>query len=334
MRQSTSSTFRSLVRASLVGVATRQPHLVNAFAGILNAHRSATRQQYHATVLSMSQNFESLIQAATAEANGVAMGGDFAGLAATFNPGDGSFIPIPVHLIPDSLIEWGQEPKCLEILVSEESSDGKTMTRHTISVLPDTGCSIDNLETTKVDDTIDLSSKFGRGTNIVGLQYEVGKNKNALRLETVFGMLDGYRMRVLLDVVPSASTFVVQSPMVLALERRTNVVSSSGTIADGGGLDGRTVSMLLGDYLRQSSTFVDQAPLDSYHENGDLKHVSLPGDVSIAYGWLSDEEWVLQTSHVYEGVRRVLSRRFQTVESTELDFDVEAWTEDYVPGHL
>jgi hypothetical protein len=33
-------------------------------------------------------------------------------------------------------------------------------------------------------------------------------------------------MRVLLDVIPSESTFGVQSPMVLALEHRTNTVSS------------------------------------------------------------------------------------------------------------
>lgn len=284
----------------------------------------------------MSHDFESLIQAATAEANGVAMGGDFAGLAATFNPGDGSLVPIPAHLVPDALLEWGQEPKCLDILVSEESSDGVTMTRHTISVLPGTGCSIDNLETTKVEDTIDLSPTFGRGTNIVGLQYEVGRKKNALRLETVFGMPEGYRMRVILDVIPSATTFAVQSPMVLALERRTNTVSSGGTIADGGGLDGRTVSMLLGDLLRRSKTFVDDQPLDGYHENGDLKHVSLPGNVSIAYGWLTEGDWVLQTSHVHGGVRRVLSRRFHTVDTTdsELDFAVESWTEDYVPGSL
>ena len=321
-----------LLRVSIFGCASH--NTASAFSAMRPAMRQAV--YYSDTSRSMSQEFENLVQAATADANGVAMGGDFAGLAATFNPGDGSFIPIPVHLVPDSLLEWGQEPKCLEILVSEESNDGKTMTRHTISVLPSTGCSIDNLETTKVEDTIDLSSKYGRGTNIVGLQYEVGMKKNALRLETIFGISDGYRMRVLLDVVPSASTFAVQSPMVLALERRTNTVSSRGTIADGGGLDGRTVSMLLGDYLRQSGTFVDDQPLDGYHQNGDLKHVSLPGNVSIAYGWLTEGDWVLQTSHVHEGVRRVLSRRFVVVESTsnELDFDVESWTEDYVPGSL
>ena len=65
-------------------------------------------------------DFESLVKGATEQSIGqLPLGGDFAGLAATFNPGDGTFIPIPEHLIPESLLEWGQEPKCLEVLVSE-----------------------------------------------------------------------------------------------------------------------------------------------------------------------------------------------------------------------
>lgn len=82
-----------------------------------------------------SDDFESLVEAATLEATGV-YGGDFAGLAATFNPGDGDFIPIPDYLIPDGLKEWGQEPKCLEVLVSEdihsdEEGEESVMTRVT-----------------------------------------------------------------------------------------------------------------------------------------------------------------------------------------------------------
>lgn len=228
------------------------------------------------------------------------------------------------------VLSRGQEPKCLEILVSEDT-ENETLRRNTITVLPDTGCSIDNLETVRVDDVIDISSKYGKGTNVVGLQYEIGDKNGALRLETVFGMADGYRMRVLLDVVPSVSSFAVMSPMVLALERRTNTVSSSGTIADGGGLDGRTVSMLLGEKLRKSKTFADEKPLEDYYENGDIQHVSFPGGVSIAYGWLTDGEWVVQMGHVHNGVRRVLSRQFHVVNDGEFDFDVESWTEDFVP---
>lgn len=293
-----------------------------------NCYHGTTRQQLY------PQDLESLIQAATLNAKGRAMGGDFAGLAATFHPGSGAFIPVPEHLVPDALLDWGQEPKCLEILVSEEETvveNQEMLQRNTITVLPSTGCSIDNLETIRVDDQIDVSSKHGKSTNVVGLQYQVGKANGALRLETVFGMANGYRMRVLLDVVPSVSTFAVQSPMVLALERRTNTVSSSGTIADGGGLDGRTVSMLLGEKLRQSKTFVEDKPLEENHEADGITHVGFPGNVSLAYGWLKDDEWVVQVGHVHGSVRRVVSRQFHVAGDGLFYFDVESWTEDFVP---
>lgn len=316
----------SRIGASLIslfaGSNAFHPHAIPPFA-----RKSFDRLRVR--TYSSTQEFESLIQAATSSANGNAMGGDFAGLAATFDPGTGAFIPIPVHLVPDALIEWGQEPKCLEVLVSEESEDDqKTMIRNTITVLPDTGCSIDNLETVKATDSIDMSSKYGKGTNIVGLQYQLGDTKGSLRLESVFGMSDGYRMRVLLDLIPSASVFALQSPMVLTLERRTNTVSSSGTIADGGGLDGRTVSMLLGEKLRSSKTFVEQLPLEENFEKNAIQHVSFPGNISIAYGWLSNEEWVVQIGHVQDETRRVISRKFNVVDDSKVDFDVESWMED------
>ncbi len=312
-----------LLRATLLGFPVTKAWNVPSLLKRISSRYDTCRQLH-------PQDMERLIQAATSSANGVAMGGDFAGLAATFNPGNGAFIPVPEHFVPNALLDWGQEPKCLELLVSEETID-TTFKRNTITVLPSTGCSIDNLETIRVDDEIDLTFKYGKGTNVVGLQYEVGNKNGALRLETVFGMSDGYRMRVLLDVVPSTSTFAVQSPMVLALERRTNTVSSSGTIADGGGLDGRTVSMLLGEKLRQSKTFAEDIPLENNYEHGGITHVSFPGNVSVAYGWVTDGEWVVQIGHVHENVRRVLSRQFHVVYEGQFDFDVESWTEDFVP---
>ena len=175
-------------------------------------------------------------------------------MAATFNPGDGSFIPIPDYLIPDSLKEWGQEPKCLEVLVSEdlhEDSDDhfhyddfddddtddenrhrhhhrhhhhpSSMTRITTTILPDTGCSVDNLEFIKAIDEVDLDSQWAAtsgtkqptnddddgnhnnsestttttttttattlsASNVIGLQYPIGNNNDELRLETIFGL--------------------------------------------------------------------------------------------------------------------------------------------------
>jgi hypothetical protein len=73
---------------------------------------------------------------------------------------------------------------------------------------------------------------------------------------------------------------------------------------------------------------VEETPLeDSFKSNG-IKHISFPGSVSIGYGWLTEEEWVLQVSHVHNGVRRVVSRQFSVIDDNELDFDVESWDEE------
>lgn len=345
----------------------------NPIRRTVSIYNSQQQQQQQPSQHYDKDSFESLIDAATTPAKGQApLGGDFAGLAATFDPGDGSFIPIPEYLIPPSLLEWGQEPKCLEVLVSEDISiisdvdddenddtDGNsssTMTRITTTVLPDTGCSVDNLETLKAIDEIDLASQWScrieegglqvkedDTATVVGLQYPLpedssSSNNEAVRVETIFGLEaadDGkqYRMRVAIDVVPSPSTgtFGIQSPMVLTLERRTNAYSSGGTISDGGGLDGRTVTMLLGERLSGSKTFVDDPPLsENYYKTPDsIKHVAFPGNVSIAYGWLTDDDWVLQVGHVGpNGMRRVVSRQFTVLEDGELDFEIRSWVEN------
>lgn len=273
------------------------------------------------------KDFELLIQAATAGSSAYPLGGDFAGLASTFNPGDGSFIPIPEHLIPEALITWGQEPKCLQMLVSEELKSN-VLERSTITILPDARSSIDNLETTKVQDYVNLSSQWGENTNVVGLQYQIDDN-GTLRLETIFGLDNGHRMRVAIDLIPSDTVFAVESPMVITKERRTSSISSSGVIADGGGLNGRIVSLLLGEELRNPKTFAEEMPLGGSFESNGIKQISFPGGVSIAYGWLTnDNEWVLQVGQIYNGVRRVVSRQFSEVYGEELDLRVESWEEE------
>ena len=48
------------------------------------------------------------------------MGGDYAGLSATFSAITGELIPVPEYLVPKVLLEWGQGPSCLEVIVSED----------------------------------------------------------------------------------------------------------------------------------------------------------------------------------------------------------------------
>lgn len=373
-----------------------------------------------------NNEFESLIRDASSCSIGNCVGGDFAGLAATFNPSSGAFIPIPDYLIPDILKEWKQEPKCLEVLVSEDlqlddagsnndanagagagagqysynsnqfekGERGSIMQRTTITILPDTGCAVDNLETVAAKDEIELESQWRSGENhiiesmndyqnnannansysdddsnnedMVGLQYPIGNVGNELRLETIFGVDDDddgliSRIRVAIDVIPSKENFSIQTPMVITLERRTSSISSGGTIAEGGGLDSRTVSMLLGDRLRRSKTFVDEPTIttsmassynndlnchpfsnDIYMKEYDTNKndneinvvVNLPANISIAYGYNDANTWTIQVGHVIKrngmkSTRRVVSRRFTTSEDEELcQFEIRSWNED------
>ena len=122
------------------------------------------------------------------------------------------FRSIPDYLIPEAMKEWGMEPKCLEMLVSEDIKKWKTMRRVTTTILPDTGCGVDNLETILAKDEIDLESQWRSDSNEIaagvrsppsetgfsviddsveclGLQYPIGDDE--LRLETIFGLEDG-----------------------------------------------------------------------------------------------------------------------------------------------
>lgn len=252
------------------------------------------------------------------------LGGDFAGLDATFNPSDGTLIPIPVHLVEESLVEWGQVPKCLETLVSEDvADDGATVERNSIVVLPATGCAVDNLETMKKSEKLDMSEKDISG-DVIGVQYESGDK--CYRLESIFGMDDGYRMRVVLDLIPSEEDMLTpKSPIHLHYERKTSEESTGGTRADGGGLDGRTVSGLLGPELSKSKSFVEDEPREKTHRSEGIRHIGLPGNVTISYGSPISNSWTCDICHELDDrIRGVTSAAIQ-FGGGDLDFDVEAW---------
>lgn len=84
-------------------------------------------------------------------------GGDFAGLSASFSPQDGTLIKVPEHLVPEALLEWGKAPSCFEVLVSEEFSDNN-LKRQTVQILPAVGCGVDNLETFKKEEVLEIQS--------------------------------------------------------------------------------------------------------------------------------------------------------------------------------
>ena len=285
------------------------------------------------------------------------MGGDFAGYVGKFSPSDGALIPLPLYLVPEDLREWGQEPSSLEILVSEETTKSEDddeeellLQRQTITVLPAIGCGVDNLETTKSEeiyqkeDTVSWSDSNHPSVRAMDATILSSEGAQKLRLETLFALPEAHRVRVSFDLQIQQQqpkegdngkelSYEIQSPIQIQLERQTSETSTKGTRADGGGLDGRTVSTLLGDRLRQQLKFAELKPATegSWKSVDDSSAtvlsplIHLPGNITIASGPGEDQEWILEVSHftsstssdnALEGTRRTLQRTFQGFESS------------------
>jgi len=191
-------------------------------------------------------------------------GGDFAGQSATFSPSNGKVILVPEHLVPSSMVEWGQIPSCLETITSEdpiileEDNDDlhktvrqKNFERNSVQIMPEVGCGLDNLDTMKLKEFIRKYEEFhfdklGLDGVSVGTSF-IRKN----RLEIVFCFINQgedhnmERIRVGINLSPNTK-IQIKSPIDVIKERKTSSQSSQGKIADGGGLDARTVSSLIG----------------------------------------------------------------------------------------
>ena len=106
-------------------------------------------------------------------------GGDYAGHSATYNKVTGDLIPVPDYMVPESMIEWGAVPGCLEVITSEIiSRDSADLDRFTVSVMPEVGCGVDNLDTTKKKSTFSfkddlLSSMFDKEYKISSFHHSV-----------------------------------------------------------------------------------------------------------------------------------------------------------------
>ena len=123
---------------------------------------------------------------AAVETTTIVGNGDYAGLSATFSSsssdinkvGVGELIPVPEHLVPESMIEWGDIPTYFEVLSSEDiitlnhdlnndEEKGQKMERTVITVLPEVGCGIDNLETTKKVEEFNIQQKQQSDSRLV-----------------------------------------------------------------------------------------------------------------------------------------------------------------------
>jgi hypothetical protein len=268
------------------------------------------------------------------------VGGDFAGLQAKFSPSDGSLIPIPEYLIPKALVEWGQEPTVLEVLVSEEKDEDEDafLKRQTITVFPAIGCGIDNLETQKSQESFpkELSHWSQHSDSAAALDTTLSSSEGSClhKTETIFSLPDSHRIRVGLTLkvqkMNDGVSHEIQSPIVIYLERQTSATSSHGTRADGGGLDGRTISNLLGGWLKAMVSFGEKKPIQAGHwqasddvrpstESVTTTIIHLAGNITIATTRLRDNEdgqqgFLLEVSHFSGGSKRATERRFLGLE--------------------
>lgn len=134
------------------------------------------------------------------------------------------------------------------------------------------------------------------------------------------------------DIAHNKNNWQLTSPMRVYLERRVAIRSSGGTVADGGGLDGRSVSQWLGPVLRRQDTqsfpqrndmsnrkwqkqskTKDSLVVDGSSFRNDEKtivvHHLLPGNLTIAL--LSDAPMVLETATVGDGSHEKQQRHRQ-----------------------
>jgi hypothetical protein len=248
-------------------------------------------------------------------------GGDFGGLSATFCATSGKIIPVPEYLVPETLLEWGRGPTCLEVIVSEDFTSRTKLTRRIVTVAPAVGCGVDNLDTTKSTEEINTLN-LAISDSVVAFDH-VLESSSLNRTETSFSLANGHRLRVMVDVVTHDK--VIKSPIVVVLERKTSEVSTGGTIADGGGLDGRTVMQLLGDSLK-GKPFCEAEPVQwKISDDKDFTVLNLPGNVAVAFK-AGSSEWVLDVGHIAGGEnRRVVRRRFG--QNGELKGPIEHWSE-------
>jgi hypothetical protein len=201
--------------------------------------------------------------------------GDFAGFSATFAPTTGQLVPIPDYWVPKELLEWGQAPSSLEIIVSEDVHDNDTSStdnmeswsRQTVTVFPAVGCGVDNLHTQKQEllwktiwqeDTVRVAVKAAAATaaaaavdpakQVWTVEASFGWDPDQLKEDSVFYLgrqqQSSRSIRVAATIQDAAA--VLTRPCTL--ERQTN--ADSGGDCTGNGLDGRQVVQLLGKLVQ------------------------------------------------------------------------------------
>ena len=197
------------------------------------------------------------------------LGGDWVGLMATFSPTNGRLVPVPDHLVPESMLEWGDVPTSLETLTSEDllSTGEETVLqqRVTMTVLPEVGCGVDNLEVMKKTETLSAQnarvSTWGEPNTPYALSIEQ-RTEKAFAFEVIFEVEHNAddedskthrrRLRIAITVeVDSDGGYTLSKLINMYVERQSTTQSTqgmawSGPASNSGGLDARSVTQAIG----------------------------------------------------------------------------------------
>ena len=347
------STFASLYSALLLSVAARAFQPMRQSPGRVHHTGTRTRPRTYASPIILDAAADADAYATdTRNAVEILLGGDYAGHYATFSSIDGSIIPVPEHLVPESLIEWGQIPTSLEVLSSEDLAVSNVenifqLNRTIVQILPEVGCGVDNMNTMRKTQALCLSASKELDSNTdnesVGVSRmhtffqddddddEIDENcvitwttdspprqgLDCTQIETIFTLpaeeassipldilgdegkeqqLSVYprRVRVTFETIPEKCE--VCSPITVVVERQTSAKSTGGQWGVGGGLDGRSVSRLIGKE-NAAKPFVETKPLllgdGEEEENGKDEELtlSLPGNLVVRHGKTESGLW-------------------------------------------
>ena len=261
------------------------------------------------TFLSVASRSDEQKQQESSKAS-LLLGGDYAGYAASCDTVSGAAQPVPVYLVPSSLLEWGQHPKALEVIVSEDyddlshtTTDDDTteqpwmMNRVCLTVLPAIGCGVDNLEVQKTTQEGWKVLSSNTDNNCIGLVRE--DSTTSLMIETIFGVASEQQEEPnRLRVTVTAAAGKEESPfkdIVVSYERRFEAESTQGTRANGGGLDGASVSRWMGPLIAKQGVKTLETPPKATAK-GNPAILDLPAGVTLEYGTES-ESIFLRVSH-------------------------------------
>ena len=233
------------------------------------------------TAIMMSSTSPAAVTKLTDMKNTISVG-DYASLFATFSSETGKLVSVPEHLIPESMLEWGEIPSSLETLTSEDiiinDNENVDLERTTITVLPEVGCGIDNLEVTKK--LTKFEAKSTRSYNWHHNTHperevaaiECRRGQSSLDIETTFQVDSNIdeeddemsrrskRIRLSLSLDVSKQKPVISKLLNLQVERQVSTTSTQGTAWTGpkynsGGLDMGTVVKNIGNDIVKGDVF-------------------------------------------------------------------------------